>query len=291
MKTNYTNPKQKLFAITLTIATIVSLAWINPAKKERQAKIIAAHKIAVTPISALSPLDTGKKKAVKAKKTKVVRITAANSIIAPTPPPAIMMNSSIPSVPPIPNIPEAPEAPEMLTINIDDVITPAISSAMSNYSIHVQSMLAANINGKNKDEIKKMQIDLQKQGLSLQKRLNTPEQRAKLQKYAAQMQAKYNSPAERAKWEKLAAEAQSHAMSAEQQKEINKQLKEAQMKLNSPEFKIRLKEIVSNQNMLNLITVENGEDQKIKQSPEYIELKKKFDKDVEDLANKKLKKE
>lgn len=34
MKTNYMNAKQQLFAITLTVATVISLAWIGPAKTE-----------------------------------------------------------------------------------------------------------------------------------------------------------------------------------------------------------------------------------------------------------------
>lgn len=38
MKTTYMNSKQKLAAITLTIATVISLAWINPVKEETTLK-------------------------------------------------------------------------------------------------------------------------------------------------------------------------------------------------------------------------------------------------------------
>ena len=40
MKTNYMNSKQKLAAITLTIATVISLAWINPVKNKTTLKNI-----------------------------------------------------------------------------------------------------------------------------------------------------------------------------------------------------------------------------------------------------------
>jgi len=40
MKTTYMNSKQKIAAITLTIATVISLAWINPVKNETTLKNI-----------------------------------------------------------------------------------------------------------------------------------------------------------------------------------------------------------------------------------------------------------
>lgn len=37
MKTTYTNAKQQIFAITLTVATVISLAWVKPAQAEKPA--------------------------------------------------------------------------------------------------------------------------------------------------------------------------------------------------------------------------------------------------------------
>ena len=38
MKTNYMNAKQQLFAVTLTVATVISLAWVSPQKDLKLAK-------------------------------------------------------------------------------------------------------------------------------------------------------------------------------------------------------------------------------------------------------------
>ena len=66
MKTNYTNSKQKLFAITLTIATIVSLAWISPAKNEKKSeRTLIRPSNTVMFSSDINPIDTGKKKTKK----------------------------------------------------------------------------------------------------------------------------------------------------------------------------------------------------------------------------------
>jgi len=55
MKTNYMNAKQKILALCLTLATMVSLAWINPAKKEdvskKEKKNISIVKLISTPPS------------------------------------------------------------------------------------------------------------------------------------------------------------------------------------------------------------------------------------------------
>jgi bla regulator protein BlaR1 len=110
------------------------------------------------------------------------------------------------------------------------------------------------------------------------------------------MQAKYNNPEERAKWEKLAREAEASANSPERkamiirlQKDAALHVAEAQKMMASAEFK-KAMQIRINQNIPIMIMSDNSTDQKVKQSPEYIKLKQKFDKDVEDL-NKKLKKD
>jgi bla regulator protein BlaR1 len=54
MKTNYINVKQQFFILTLTIATVVSLAWINPTKKsaEKAKKESSIIKVKGTPTEA-----------------------------------------------------------------------------------------------------------------------------------------------------------------------------------------------------------------------------------------------
>src|SRR5215217_3662013 len=90
MKTNYMNAKQQLFAITLTVATVISLAWVNPSKttspvadKLKVAKTVRTEnqntKFRVTPITEAKTAlmncdnlqDTSKKK-----KFKIVTVDA-----------------------------------------------------------------------------------------------------------------------------------------------------------------------------------------------------------------------
>lgn len=271
MKTNYTNSKQKLFAVTLTIATIVSLAWINPAKKEKQTKISSEHlQIKAPELSATVPVDTGKKKA----KRMVILKTSKDSVITINlAAPDSMIKGSV--IFPKEGVPD---------MQIDSILSPELSNTISNFTIKVKDMVLSS--SANQADLKKMQADLQKQGAELQLKFNSPEQQAKLKKYAAEMQAKYDTPEERAKWEKLAREAEASANSPERkamliklQKEAALHVGEAQKMMASTDFKRAMQ-----------IMTDNAADQKVKQSPEYIRLKKKFDKDVEDL-NKKLKKD
>lgn len=76
MKTNYMNAKQKFFAITLTLATIVSLAWIGPKKDaippaktvnanhNKKLKSVRVEQIVSSTVNMKSPADTTKKKKV-----------------------------------------------------------------------------------------------------------------------------------------------------------------------------------------------------------------------------------
>lgn len=88
MKTNYMNAKQQLFAITLSVATIISLAWISPDQTEANVKVGELKKIIntvkstkmvpqETKLSAsdqqcAAPCDTTKKK----KKFKILTVDA-----------------------------------------------------------------------------------------------------------------------------------------------------------------------------------------------------------------------
>lgn len=288
MKTNYSNPKQKIFAISLTIATIVSLAWINPAKSDKQhtsAKAQTSNDGVV--LTAVSLQDTTKKKVPQ--QIKFVKITAANSVRPPKPPAAPRPPRAIPE-PAAPEAPEAPEAPDMpqVNMNIDEIITPAVSKAIADFSINVKDLVLANLNVKDESqktvswmdskkqqvEMQKMAAKMQQNALVMQKKFDSPEQRAKFEKYAKEMQAKYNNPAQVAKYEKMAKEAG----------------EQAQRTINSPGFKNKMRELQASNNA-HVIFLESEDKQKIRQTPEYIELKNKFDKDVEELAKKKLKNE
>lgn len=287
MKTNYINSKQKLFAITLTIATIVSLAWISPEKKEKPVKAISIRQITKTiAISELSLLDTGKKKLKKV-------MISGNRVLLPVPPK--------PKTPPTPEkpeeieVPEAPEPPEMPAIDMD-IIAP-VSASIDDFAKKVTIL---SLSGQNKQEdIRKMQIAIEKQGEELQKKFNSPEQKARWAKYTTEMQAKFNSKEQQAKWKKYGEEMRAKYDNPKERAKWEKLAREQEQKFNSKEQKLYRIQLNNNiqQNINAAKTAQSialtqvNQIQKVEQSPEYIELKKKFDQDLQDLYQKKLKEE
>lgn len=124
MKTNYRNAKQKLFAVTLALATIVSLAWINPSKSGLAAQHPKISKaVSSWTISQLSPADTGKKKLSTGKVYRYSRNVSGHTL--PAQPPLPPKSPQAPPAPPVfstpvpaaplagPNGPEAPAVPPL----------------------------------------------------------------------------------------------------------------------------------------------------------------------------------
>ncbi|WP_158796778.1 M56 family metallopeptidase [Pedobacter sp. L105] len=327
MKTNYMNSKQKLFTVTLTLATIVSLAWISPEKNDKPIKKVIVQNNVSAPLYDLSPLDTAKKKIKKGFRVPPPPPVEPKSKMRfpPPPPPVEPVRFPPPPAPVDPKVhqPEAPEAPEM----------PELSKAITDFSIKVQDMVMAG--SPSPAQLEQMKTEIERSGVQLQKQFNTPEQKAKWEKYGKEMQARYNSPEQKAKWDKYAQEMQAKSNSPEQKAKWDKFAKEIEARYNTPEQRAKLeKYAMEMQAMYNspeqrkhlaemqqnaqlqmkvaqkamaatdmrmqdfkfnvavpdVVFTETDDQQKIKQSPEYIELKKKFDKDVEELANKKLKK-
>lgn len=85
MKTNYMNVRQQMFAITLAIATVISLAWVKPSKTEK----------------------------TTTKTSKETRIEVAGLSI-----------SQIPTPVPIPKVPKTPSVPKAPSLNIPELPEP-----------------------------------------------------------------------------------------------------------------------------------------------------------------------
>jgi bla regulator protein BlaR1 len=309
MKTTYANSKQKLLAVTLTFATIISLAWINPAEKEKTVKTVSKTKDMIVASSEICFQDTTKKKAKKS-----FKLIKTDSVHMPVPAaaPAPEKNTWVPAAPvPAGNIPAAPKAPKAQA-NIPvppkepaapqapnpEVTVSPLTDILVNFSYDIKNMAMAHFNGQDSDSIKRLQNQIQKKGAELQRRLNSPEQKARWAKIASEMKAKYDNPKERAKWEKLAKETEAKVNSSEQQEMIREiqlhakmQALEAQKVMSDPEFKKNLQQFAITHREPLKIVIENENTQKVKNTPEYMELKKKFDKDVEELLNRKNKKE
>jgi bla regulator protein BlaR1 len=280
MKTNYMNSKQKLFAVSLTIATVVSLAWITPSKNEvklnspgHQQQQVAVKqtagnkvKIKLPEISAVCiPADTTKKKAKK----KIVMFHAlkdSNNVF-------IAMPDSLSEQINI-SVKNALKPLENMNFELDSTISNAVKAYA--YTVDDATKARALYIG-DPEKLAKIRKEMTLKGQKMAAEFNKPEHIAKLKKYAQDMQAKYNSPEQREKIIKL----------SEELAKISKD----KMIVISPNFKYNLNELKFNA-VPNLSGLENlNSNNAIKRSPEYIELKKKFDNDVQELINNKLKKE
>ncbi|MBB6500603.1 M56 family metallopeptidase [Pedobacter cryoconitis] len=280
MKTSYMNSKQKLFAVTLTLATIVSLAWINPAKSEKTRKNLNVLPLVSVAAPAIQlPIDTGKKK------TKKVIIKNVDA-------PAVMMIRLDTTVAnPEVSVKSISIDPKVTTnLETDSVLSPELSTSISNFTVNIKDMVLSGLNG-DQAKLAKLSAEMEKRGNEMQKKFDSPQQKAKWEKMAAEMKAKYDNPKERARLEKLGKEMQLKFNSPAQMEKMKKlqvlakvQAEKAQKMMISPEFRQAM------QIRFDYALNANDDQQKIKQTPEYQQLKKKFDEDVEKLKAKELQK-
>jgi len=309
MKTTYMNAKQRIFAVTLTLATIISLAWISPAKEKAKVKTAAAEMVNKVQQFALSntsqnpdhlksalPIDSPEKK----KKIKIITVDEKGNRKA---------YSSF------------REVPDSLKEDSNHFYLKGMELPMMD-STHMGALLS---NAK-----------------AFAETFNTPEQQAKWQKLSLKMEKdaklfeqKFNAPKEHAKWEKLGKEMElrlrplAEKMNSPEEQAKWKNLTDSlerlsiviNKRLNSPEFKEDLRRINSrlklNSNQLRVMVpgppgaaapaepkrpygVENFTDMKLEmkfnlESPEsaalknsaaYKKLQKEFDQKVEKLKKK-----
>ena len=201
MKTNYMNSKQKLFAVTLTIATIASLAWISPAKSEKQQKRSKVQKTAVVAAPTVQlPLDTGKK---KLKNIVIVKKPGEPDVIKSFDSIIINPDSQAKHL--------GITSDNIFSINVDSMISPQLSVSLSKLAVDVSDLTSASIKSSlsavDQSKMASLAARMEKRGQEMQKRFDSPAERAKWAKYAAEMQAKYNSPEQKEKMKKMMEEA------------------------------------------------------------------------------------
>jgi len=272
MKTNYMNAKQQLFAITLTVATVISLAWVSPAKTASDRKSSAPLKKGIdagTQSIKFKILDLAKEKAVSAancklnedttkkkKKFKIVTVDAKGE------------KKEYNSVKEMPDSLRQ-EVMNDTFLNSDDFhfdfrIDSSINASMAylksdDFKKHMKDaqMMAMTMSKKfQSPEWKKQQMEIRNQAMEMRKKFNSPEfkkQMRDVQLQSATMMKKFNSP----EWKK-------------QQNDIKKQAEEMRKKFDSPEFRKQIEEM-----------------KKLQDSPEYKELKEKFEKDIQKLKTEK----
>ncbi|MES2829726.1 MAG: M56 family metallopeptidase [Bacteroidota bacterium] len=250
MKTNYMNAKQQIFAITLTIATIISLAWVSPEKAETTTTKISNLKtktssavktndiwlatsvsVPVEPsMKRTKPADTTKKK----HKIKIVTVDDAGN------------KKEYDSMKELPDSIRKEMATasnfrfdykfdhlkgldSLINFNIDYVRSPE-------FRLHVKALTdsTSKIFKKfNSEEFKAHRLAITGNAIELSKRINSPEFRAK-------------------------------------QIELRKNGETLRLRLSGSDFKKQVEEI-----------------KELQSSPEYKKLKEKFEKDLEKLKEKK----
>ena len=265
MKTNYMNPKQQIFAVTLTLATLISLAWANPGDKKsvqgQEVHNMAQVHDSIKPVSipdvALPirkvikvmpvrlPIDTPKKK----KSLKIITVDE---------------NGKRTEYKSVKELPDSIKA----EINDHDFFVKAFPKGFPDTANllalrnNAEALALKFNNPEERARLEKLGAEMAKRGELFRKKFDTPEQRAKWEKLGIEMQKqgelfrqKMNSPEERAKWKKLQLNMrkQSELMqkhTAEQQKEMQKlseeigeKAKEMQKLMLTPEVKVRLNDL------------------------------------------------
>lgn len=319
MKTNYMNSKQKLFAVTLTIATIISLAWINPSKIEKRNKTIQKHGNKIEKLLFLtSPIDTAKKKPKKiimvngiryepAKDTKIIDTAIGitqvylNNIKGINGALNIRLDTlSGQAINQINDLSAVEVVNKLMFKSIADQKEYVSSEALVKFQKYALSMSDTGKYHVNKELYKAYAIvpGQTLEGVAVQQRLTAKQkEQAKktIEKLSLEIKAAQLASIQARPYKvKVDGVMIQDRLSIKQNEQINKIMvpaepDDAAIKINGQTITSgNTKVVMGGKNIV--IYSENGDVTKLKQTPEYMELKKKFDKDVEDLVNKKLKK-
>jgi len=306
MKTNYLNAKQQMAALTLGVACLFSIAWINPTEKKKETK--KQHKQEILTVQLSNGLinnvictDTTKKR-----KIKIVTIDANG------------------------NKKEYNSVKEMPDSLRKDFYRDELFAGKSIYRIQADSSFKIKfsdslLKGKIFKEFDspEAQAKWKKFGEDIAKQYSSPEAQAKWKKMGEEMGKKMNSPEEQAKWKKFGDDIAKQYNTPEAQAKWKKMGEEMAAKMNTPEFRaqidnIRIQALKSgdmirlsgltklnvdsifkgNKNALTgpdgtvlFLNENNNANSKVRQTEEYKKLKEKFDSEVKELKEKMEKKE
>ncbi|MGM9475483.1 M56 family metallopeptidase [Pedobacter sp. GSP4] len=321
MKTNYLNAKQQMAALTLGVACLFSIAWINPTEKKKETKKQPKQEILSLQVSDgtlkhIICTDTTKKR-----KVKIVTIDANGK--------KTEYNS----------VKEMPDSVRR------DFYRDELFAGNNVFRIHSDSAF------KFKDSLFRVKIDREfnspeaqakwkkfgediakqysspeaqakwkKFGEDIAKQYNSPEAQAKWKKFGEDMQKKMNSPEQQAKWKKMSEDMAKEFNSPEAQAKWKKFGEEMAAKVNTPEFRAQIDNIrisaLKNGEMLKLsnlarinsdslfqgtrtmngpenrvLYLQDNSNSKVRQTEEYKKLKEKFDTEVRELKERMEKKE
>jgi bla regulator protein BlaR1 len=326
MKTNYLYAKQQMAALTLGVACLFSIAWINPTEKKKETKKQHKQEVLSLQVSAGNLNYTNCTDTTKKHKIKIVAIDANGN--------KTEYNS-------------VKEMPDSLK---KDFYRDELFAGKNVYRIHSDSSFKFQFNDSslrakiykeyNSPEAqlkwKKFGEDVAKQydspeeqakwkkfGEDVAKQYNSPEAQAKWKKYGEEMKRKMNSPEAQAKWKKMGEEMAKEFNTPEAQAKWKKMGEDMSAKMNSPEFRAQMENITmhalktadiarlsglrrlnsdslfkGNRNMVTgpdgtifYYNDNNNTNSKVRQTEEYKKLKEKFDIEVKELKEKIEKKE
>ncbi|WP_442590400.1 M56 family metallopeptidase [Pedobacter sp. AW31-3R] len=301
MKTDYMNAKQKFFAITLTLVTVISLAWIKPLKAEislheKSAALQSAIQLSLkeninkimNPALSLQqePADTSKKKLKINIKTKDCK----DSVGRPDIDTVIQNNGGVIDLSDV-----------MITVN--NSLTGLTDSIINNINFEGltnEEFKAVSSMGKNKFSADDASVFRIKDPLSPQEKKRIEALQKELDELGKKM-GKAVSPLQKMKKANMKMKAElrrAPVFTAKQQadiQEISSALAAKTMEIHkivsSAEGQKNTLVLTKNYKITGLNRADQLRDQEIKQSREYQELKKKFDDDVKVLMEKKSQRE
>ncbi len=287
MKTNYMNAKQQILALCLTLATIISLAWINPTEKETTLQKSNKVTTVATIINTASnnnqlvclPADTDTvKKKIKREiiiKSKDGKRTVYNSI---------------------------DEMPDSLKLRLADlektINSPEWHEKLAKIQFNGEEMAKMFESKEWKDKMVKVELNSKE----LEKMFNSPEWKdnmAKIELNTKELEKKFNSPEWKEKMAKIEFNANELAEKfnspewKDKMAKIEFNSKELEKKFNSPEWKEKMNKIEFNAKELEKQfsspewKKKTKEMEELQNSPEYKKLREKYEKDVEELKKKK----
>jgi bla regulator protein BlaR1 len=299
MKTNYMNAKQQFFILTLAIATVVSLAWMNPSKKAavkaKKEKTIVTLK--VTPIEKavltnhmVMKSDTDSTKTKHKYKIVVTDDKGVEKIYTSV---NDMPDSLKKKVWAHQGYADSVIAKQMAYFNSPEWKAKMLET--QKYSAEIAKKFQSK---EWKDQVAKIQLNAEEMSKKFQSK-EWKEQMAKVQEQQAVLAKKFESK----EWkEQMAKVQEQQAVIAkkfeskewkDQVAKIQQNAEEMSKKFNSPEWKKHVELLQKNAEDMNKKFnspewKQKMEDlQKLQESPEYKELRKKYEQDLDQLKKKK----
>ena len=321
MKTNYLNAKQQMAALTLGVACLFSIAWINPTAKKNTVKKEIKHNI----LQLTAVADNGKTvvfmDTTKKRKIKIVTIDANGK------------KTEYNSVKEMPDslrkdfYKDELFAGRRAFIYKSDSLFEYKDSLLTRKMYNEFHSPAAQLKWKKfgEDVAKEYsspeaQAKWKKFGEDIAKEYGSPQAQAKWKKMGDDLAKAYSSPEAQAKWKKFGEDVAKEYNSPEAQAKWRKMGEDMAAKINTPEFRAQLDRarIKASTNArlkgLSELTIVRGDtafggsnnkltgpdgsvfyfnnsNSKLRQSEEYKKLKQKFDKEVKELKEKMEKQE